>query len=109
MNEQGNRPTSGSNGAAAAALLAAGIGSFALALLTVLGRYAGFVPPDLYPPVGSLTGKVGLALLAWLVAWAALQARWGRGGRRINLEKAFRATLLLTALGLLGTLLPFVL
>jgi hypothetical protein len=96
-------------GPAAAAFLSAGIGSFTLGLLTLLGRYAGFVAPNLYAPVGNLTGKVGIALLAWLVSWVGLHLLWTRKDRSVDLGKIFWIALALVGFGLLATFVPFLL
>ncbi len=94
-------------GAVAAAFVGAGLGSFAMALVTILARFGLFVPPNLYPPVGNLTGKIGLAIAVWLVSWILLHVRWTRSGLDADLGKTIGAALALTVLGVLGTFLPF--
>ena len=49
--------------------------------------------------VGALV--LNLAVVAYLVAWVALATMWR--GKEINLTRAYVATLVLTALGFLGT------
>jgi hypothetical protein len=39
-----------------------------MALLSVLARFAGFSPPDFYPPVGAVIGKIAITLAVWLIA-----------------------------------------
>lgn len=64
------------NGAALAAVLAAGIGSLAMGLLVIMNEAGLFVAPSMYPPAGGLSGRSTFAMLAWLVAWGILHARW---------------------------------
>lgn len=94
------------NGPAAAAVLAAGVGSLALGLLTVLAEAS--MPLrnalSLYTPAGPLTGKTTGAVAIWLVVWLALHLAWGQ--REVDFGKVFAATLVLIALGLLGTFPP---
>jgi hypothetical protein len=97
------------NGPAAAAMLSAGLGSFTLGLLTILGRYAGFAAPNLYAPVGNLTGKVGISILVWLVSWAVLHLLWAGKNKSLNLGTIFIITLILVGFGLLATFVPFLL
>ncbi len=64
------------NGAALAAFLAAGIGGFAMGLIVILSETGLFEAPVLYEPAGGVSGRTTLAVVVWLVAWAALHARW---------------------------------
>ena len=91
------------NGAAAAAVLGAGLGSFALGLLTTLAVVTKPIKHALsfYGPTGPLSGKSTVSVLAWLVAWAVLHRLWKH--RQMNFGKVFLATLILIALGFLGT------
>lgn len=95
------------NGPAAAAILASGIGSLALGLFTCLAQALAPLNEALsfYDPAGSLSGKTTLAVVAWLVAWAFLHSVWKR--QQVDFGKVFVATLILIALGLLGTFPPF--
>lgn len=95
------------NGAAAAAILAAGIGCFVLGLLTTLAAASTALNRALafYGPAGPLSGKTTVAVLLWLIAWAVLH-RWWRA-RQVNFARLFMATLILIALALLGTFPPF--
>ena len=101
---QQNRLT---NGPAAAAILASGIGSLALGLFTCLAQALApiNVALNFYDPVGSLSGETTLAVVAWLVAWALLHFLWR--SKSVNFSKVFVATLTLIGLGLLGTFPPF--
>ncbi len=95
------------NGPAAAAILASGIGSLALGLFTCLTQALAPVNGALsfYDPTGSLSGETTLAVLAWLASWAILHGLWKR--EQVDFGKVFVATLILIALGLLGTFPPF--
>jgi hypothetical protein len=66
------------NGGGAAALLAAGIGSFALAMLAIAGDQIAAVKNAMIfsRPTGPLSGVTTTAILIWLAAWAVLEWRW---------------------------------
>ena len=91
------------NGPAMAALVAAGIGSAALGLLVVLSEAVPAVKTfmDFYSPVGPLAGKSTYAVVAYLVSWGILAALWK--GKEISFPIAYIATLVLIALGLIGS------
>jgi hypothetical protein len=91
------------DGPLAAVLVAAGIGSFVLGLITTLAEAsAGFRERlVLNPGVGPLSGKTVWATVAFFVAWAVLQYLWR--GRDQMLRSATIAFVVLTLLGLLGT------
>ena len=94
------------NGSGAAALLAAGIGAFALAVLAIagdripaFGRFAVF-----YRPTGPLSGVTTCAIAIWLVAWLILDLRWKR--RDVALDRVSAAALALLIAGVLLTFPP---
>jgi hypothetical protein len=95
------------NGPAAAAILAGGIGSAVLGLIVVLseGSEALAQALNFYNPVGPLSGKTGVTILAWLLAWAVLHGSWK--ARHLELGKVSGWSLMLVALGILGTFPPF--
>lgn len=95
------------NGAAAAAILAAGVGTFAFGVLVCLSENIKAVGNLLTfsKPVGALSGKTDLMIVVWLVAWLVLGLKWKN--RQVSLGKVFLLTMLLLALGLLGTFPPF--
>jgi len=66
------------NGSGAAAILAAGIGSFALSVLACAGDKSAAVKNSLifYKPTGLLSGVTTAAILIWLFAWGILEWRW---------------------------------
>lgn len=93
------------NGAALAAFLAAGIGAFAMGAIVLLSEMDAISVPALYGPSGGVSGRTTLAVVVWLVAWAVLHARWK--DREVGAGRAGAITLLLIALGILGTFPPF--
>ena len=92
------------NGAAEAAFLAAGIGALAMGAVVLLNEAGLLSVPALYGPAGGVTGRTTVATLVWLVAWAVLHSRWK--GREIEPSRIHALTLLLIALGVLGTFPP---
>jgi hypothetical protein len=95
-----------SNGSAAGALVAVGVGVFTFGLLVILAHANGSVAALLnwYPPAGPLSGKTGAAIVVWLVAWVVLTRRWRQ--TNVDLGRAWRVTLALLVLGFLGTFPP---
>ena len=95
------------NGPVAAVLLATGIGSLVLAILVVWAQASeSFADSLAYSDrVGPLSGKTIWAVVAFLVSWAGLHAVLRR--RDVNLHTVWLITLVLLALGLLGTFSPF--
>lgn len=94
------------NGSGAAALLAAGIGAFALAVLAIAGdRITAFGKLMVfYKPTGPLSGVTTCAIAIWLVVWAILDLRWKR--RNVALGRVCAAALVLLVVGLLLTFPP---
>jgi uncharacterized membrane protein len=95
------------NGPAAAAFFAAGIGSFILGVLTTLKANIKVIKSILafYAPTGPLSGQTTLAVTAWLLAWVMLHLRWKE--REVDFGKVFIITMVLVVLGLIGTFPPF--
>jgi hypothetical protein len=91
------------NGPAAAAVMASGIGSLALGLFTTLAEACTMIKNalNLYDPAGPLSGKTTVAIVIWLVAWVVFHQLWKE--RQVEFGKVYLATLILIALGLLGT------
>jgi peptidoglycan biosynthesis protein MviN/MurJ (putative lipid II flippase) len=91
------------NGLIAAAMLAAGIGCLFLGIMTSLSEAIHPVGNALnwYNPVGALTGKTIVAIVLWLVSWAILASKWR--DQEVDFGKVYMGTLILVALGLLGT------
>lgn len=96
------------NGPAAAAILAAGVGCFAVALFALLGdKIAAFKSAmNFYHPTGPLSGVTTCAIAVWLLCWAVLHWRWS--GRMLTLTRINAAALILLALSLLLTFPPIV-
>jgi len=66
------------NGAAAAAVLSAGVGSAVIGLLTTGAAISAGLKSALtwWSPAGPLTGKTGVGVIAWLVSWIVLHTLW---------------------------------
>ncbi len=94
------------NRPAAAAMIAAGIGGLMIGILTTGSTISDGLKSALnfWPPAGSLTGKTIIALIVWLISWAALNTSWM--DEDYDLRKAFLITLVLLALGLILTFPP---
>jgi len=94
------------NGGGAAALLAAGIGSFMVAFFASLADKSAAVKSLMifYKPTGALSGVTTCAILVWLVSWAILARRWR--GRMVSLGPVATAALVLLGLSLLLTFPP---
>jgi hypothetical protein len=100
------------NGPAAAVFLAAGIASLVLGIFVVLTEFS----PDiknllafdakfgLGSGVGPLSGKVTMAVIAFVASWAILYFVWR--GKEVNFRNVLTASLVLVALGFLLTFPP---
>ncbi len=95
------------NGGILAALVAAGIGCATLGVLVVAAEASeGFKDTlTFYEPAGSLTGRTTVAVLVWLAAWVILHRSLKQA--EVSLRFAYRTTLVLVGIGLLGTFPPF--
>jgi len=104
MNSTSNNPPARTNGSGAAAILSAGIGSFALAVLAIAADKSAAMKSALafYKPTGPLSGVTTVAILIWLLSWAVLEARW----RKKTVALGFVSTVGF-ALLILGFLLTF--
>jgi hypothetical protein len=89
------------NGRGAAAVLAAAMGSLALALLALAGDASPSIAASLnfWKPTGPLSGVTDVAILLWLAAWFLLSRRWG--GRDVNLIRINTVSLAMFAAALL--------
>jgi drug/metabolite transporter (DMT)-like permease len=94
------------NGPGAAAVLAAGIGCFAIAALACLADKSVAVKRlvNFYPPTGPLSGVTTTAVIVWLIAWAFLHVVWRE--RDVSSVAVCRVAFVLLALGLLLTFPP---
>jgi hypothetical protein len=94
------------NGSGAAAILSAGIGAFAVAVLTIAADKSVLVKNLLvfYKPTGPLSGVTTGAIIFWLVAWATLELRWRK--QTISLIHINVAAFILLGLSILLTFPP---
>jgi hypothetical protein len=90
-------------GPIAAAIIAGGIGAAALGVFTTLAEASTGVKNWLQwsDAVGPLSGKVLMALLVWLVAWALLYL--ALRNKPYETRRALTIALVLIGLGVLGT------
>lgn len=95
------------NGLAAAALLAAGVGVFVTGLLTTLAEVSTGLRGSLnwWNPAGPLTGKTGLGVIVWIIAWVILHSMYKN--RDVKFNRLMLWTWILVVLGFLGTFPPF--
>lgn len=93
-------------GPAAAAMIASGIGTLVLGLMTTGAEISAALKTFLTwsAPVGPLSGKTGVAIIVWLISWALLHSFWR--DKEYNTNKAFRITLVLIAFGAVMTFPP---
>src|ERR1700678_1327480 len=96
------------NGSGAAAVLSAGTGSFALAVLAVAGDKSALVKSSLvfYKPTGPLSGVTTTAILIWLATWGGLEWRWRK--KTVSLSRISFVAFVLLGLSFLLTFPPIV-
>jgi anaerobic C4-dicarboxylate transporter len=101
-----DRVSAAPTGSAAAAILAAGIGSLVVAFVSIVADQSLAVKDllSIYKPTGPLSGVTTLAILVWLAAWALLEWRWH--GRDLSLKRINIIAFTLLALSLLATFPP---
>ena len=94
------------NGAGVAAILAAGIGCFALSVIAIAADKSAALKSALaiYKPTGALSGVTTLAIAIWLATWAILHWRWR--AKTVAARLLLLAALALLGLGLLLTFPP---
>jgi hypothetical protein len=95
------------SGPAAAVLLAAGLGCFALGVLSTLTAVSSSVSSalTLSEGVGDVSGVTTAAAVVFFASWGVMAAVWRQAGP--PLMRVAAATAVLIALGLLGTFPPF--
>ena len=95
------------NGAGAAAILAAGIGTGAIGILALAGDASSTIKKLLtfYNPTGALSGVTTVAIIIWLVSWYALNLRWR--SKAVDMAKVNMAAFIGLAIGFLLTFPPF--
>jgi hypothetical protein len=96
------------DGSGAAAILAAGIGCFALSVLAIAGDKWAAIKNSLvfYRPTGPLSGVTTTAILIWLMVWGILEWRWRN--RSVAAGRINAAALALLFLSLVLTFPPVV-
>ena len=96
------------NGPVSAALLAGGIGSAAMGLVTLafeINDKSAFAKSlNWYKPVGGLSGKSTLSMIIFFVAWAILHFVWK--DKQTNFARISSIAIALLVVGLLGTFPP---
>jgi hypothetical protein len=94
------------NGGGAAAVLAAGIGSFLIALFALVADKSAAIKSLMifYKPTGPLSGVTTCAIVAWLIVWLILHRLWHR--RRVAIGRIGVAALALLILSVLLTFPP---
>jgi hypothetical protein len=101
-------PPALANGAGAAAILSAGIGCFALAVLALAADKSAPIKRllNFYKPTGALSGVTTTAILIWLLTWAILEWRWEK--KTVALGRISVVALALLAVGFLLTFPPLI-
>jgi hypothetical protein len=96
------------NGSGAAAILAAGIGAFTLAVLAIAADKVTSIQRLMvvYKPTGPLSGVTTAAILVWLFTWGILGWRWR--DRTVAVGRTNAVALILLAVSLLLMFPPFV-
>lgn len=96
------------NGSGAAAMLAAAIGSFVLAIIAFAGDKSVPIKNSLnfYKPTGPLSGVTTVAIAVWFLVWGLLEWRWGK--RTVAMSRINRVSLALLVLSILLTFPPIV-
>jgi hypothetical protein len=96
------------NGSGAAAILSAGVGSFALAVLAFAGDKSANIRNVLilYKPTGALSGVTTAAILIWLLIWGILEWRWAK--KTVAMGPISVAALTLLGLSFLLTFPPII-
>lgn len=94
------------DGAALAAIVAAGIGCVIIGLATILAEVSTVVKESLnwWPPAGPLSGKTGIGIAAWLLSWGLLHALWHK--KELPFRSLWIFAMLLILLGWIGTFPP---
>jgi hypothetical protein len=95
-----------SDGPAAAAVMAAGIGVVVTGLLTTLAEASSALRAALVwsNAAGPLTGKTGYGVVAWLVAWLLLHFMWR--DKEVNFGRIYVISMVLIGLGWILTFPP---
>ena len=94
-------------GVASAAFVSSGIGCLVIGLMVTGAEMSEGLRSALTwsNPVGPLSGKTGVGVIAWIVSWVILHTLWK--DKEMDFGKVFTITLILIALGFLFTFPPF--
>jgi hypothetical protein len=94
------------NGSGAAAVLAAGIGSFLVAIFALVADKSAAIKSLMifYKPTGPLSGVTTSAIVVWLIAWLVLDRRWR--SRTVAMGRVRTVALVLLILAVLLTFPP---
>lgn len=94
------------NGGGAAAVLAAGVGAFLVAVFAILADKIAAMKSLMifYKPTGPLSGVTTCAIGSWLLIWLLLHMAWR--SRMVNVGRVRMAALILLILGVLLTFPP---
>ncbi len=95
------------NGPVAAALLAGGIASAVMGVVTTVSEAVPSVASriNIDNPVGPLSGKIAITLVAFAVSWIVLHLVFR--GRDTDFTKVATTAIVLLVIGLIGTFPPF--
>ena len=101
MSARETSPSVAPNGSGAAAILAAGIGSFILAVFAIAGDRIPVFGKSMifYKPTGPLSGVTTSAIIIWLAAWVIFDRAWSK--RSVPLARISTVALVLLVLSLL--------
>ena len=96
------------NGSGVAAVLAAGVGSAVLGVLSFAGDKSAAIKAMLnwYKPTGALSGVTTAAIVVWLAVWVVLELAWKR--KNVAVGRLTTAALVLLLVGFLLTFPPIV-
>lgn len=102
-----NNHTHHNDGPALAAIMAAAIGCAVIGLATVLTEASPVIKETLnwWSPAGPLTGKTGVGIIAWLLAWLGLHLSWE--GKELSFSRVCTWAMRLILIGWIGTFPPF--
>lgn len=95
------------NGPVVASLIAGGLGSATIGLMTVLAEASVPIKDALnwWNPAGPLTGKALVGVIVFFVSWVVMHFIFR--GKNVNFARASTIAFILLGLGLLGTFPPF--
>jgi hypothetical protein len=94
------------NGSGAAAVLAAGIGAFTIAVIDIAADEVASIKSmtNFYRPTGPLSGVTTISILVWLACWAILDWQWRK--KNVGMARIGTVALVLLVLSLLLTFPP---